>query len=403
MAFVVDETGITIQGQSEIATERSETLKDPAVFGPSLDTGARSTAGRLVNVEAEREAVVQMVAEAILLRLRPSIAEGYHLDTLGQLNGVKRDAATFAESDLGFIVTTGAVTVSAGKIVRNNRTLQDWTIIEDVVAPSAGTYPATIRARVAGVQEFLATDSWTIVTPVLGWSTFGASLDIETSDMGSDRESDEDYREKRKQALLAAGNDWEGIQAGVALVPGVSFVGGFNNTNLFEVDGVPGGAVHLVAEGGDEEAIAQAIYERLPPGTQTFGDVNVPITMSNGQLLAGGVNFSRPDEIDVWLRITVSSTGAEYAYNPDIVNLLKETVLEDAMAMFGDPGIDVVPGALTGRLWDVSKDALTGRPTLTSILVERSLNGSTWSTAVIPIAHTDKATFALARISVVGP
>lgn len=403
MPLLVSDAGLVIQGAAEIIEELAASWQstDPTIgWGPLADVSDGSTLGRISKVHAGREAAVQAALQAVVLNMNPAVAAGYHLDTLAHLGGVVRDPATFAESDYGASVTSGATTIPEGSIVRNNRTLVDWVVVADVVAGAAGTHTTTIRARDVGPQDFLATDSWTIVTPVLNWTNFGASLDLPLEDAGTERETDAELRIKRQQALLAAGNDWDGIQAAVALVTGVSWVGGLNNTSGGTLDGVPYGAIEVVVEGGDDLEIAQAIYDHLPPGTQTFGETSETITMANGEPLE--VFFTRPDPVEVWIRVTVSTAGAEYAPSPSLETQIEESVLAAAESTMAAPGVDVVPGALGANLWALSADVRTGRPTLTSIVVEVSLNGSTWQTTPLVFDHKERAEFSSTRVSVVG-
>lgn len=402
MPLLVSSTGLIIQGTAEIIEELAAAWQDPADgFGPEADVSDSSTLGRISKVHAGRESAIQAALQTLVLNFDPAVAQGYYLDVLARLNGVQRDPATFAESASGMVITTGATTVPTGAIVRNNRTTVEWEIALDVVAPGAGTYGATIRARAAGgPQDFLSTDSWTIVTPVASWTVFGASLDLAIEDAGTETELDSDLRVKRTDALRAAGNDWEAIQAAVGLVTGVSYVGGLNNTTGGTLDGVPYGAIEAVVEGGDDAAIARAIYDHLPTGDQTFGTTSQAVVMVNGQSL--DIFFTRPTPINVWVRITVSTTGAEYAARPTLEDELEAAVLARAQASFSSPGVDVIAGALGGPLWALSADTQTGRPTLTSLIAEISLNGSSWQTTPLVFTHKQRAVFAAARVSVVG-
>lgn len=401
MALTIDETGVQIQGQAEIVNERAQAFKDPSVYGPNLDTGSTSNFGRMINVDADREAAIQDALLQLTLNLDPATAVGYHLDVLCRLIGVERQAATYALSTSGEITTTGATTVTAGSIVRNTRTLADWVINADVVAGAAGTFAATIRSRLTGVHDFLGSDTWTIVTPVANWSAFAASADLDPEDAGTDTETDAELRLRRSAALLDNGNDFDAIVANVEQVSGVTYVGGMNNRTGGTVDGVPAGAIEIVVEGGDPVEIAAAIYANLPPGTEAYGDDYEAVTTSLGTTI--DIGYTRPTDTNVWLRATVSASGAEYAANPEIADLIATTLLEEANTVMSDPGVDVIPRALEGSIWVASRDARTGRPTLSSVLVERSLNGSTWSSDPLAIDHKHRADFDSARISVVGP
>lgn len=401
MPLIVSENGLVIQGVAEIIDELNTTWLDPDLgFGPQTNVSDSSTLGRITKVSAGREALVQSALQTLVLNMDPAVAAGYHLDVLCRLSGVERDPAEFAESNAIAAVATGATTIPEDSIIRNDRTQVDWATVGDLVFIGAGTQALTVRARETGEQDFLATDSWTIVTPVSNWGSVYASLDLSAEDAGTDAETDPDLRVKRLQSLIASGNDWDGIQAAVAQVPGVSFVGGLNNDTTGTLDGVPYGAIEVVVEGGDDQEVIEAIFEHLPPGTQTFGDESGMVTMANGEPLE--IFYTRPAATNVWVRITVSTVGAEYAARPTLEDEIEAAVLSQAETLFSHPGADVITGAFVGPLWDLSKDALTGRPTLTSIVAETSLNGSTWQTTPLAFTHRFRAEFSASRISVVG-
>jgi hypothetical protein len=240
------------------------------------------------------------------------------------------------------------------------------------------------------------------VTPVSQWSAFGTVGDLDADEAGQGIETDAEFRERRNLALLARGNDFEAIVAAVSQVAGVTYVGGMNNRSAATVDGVPGGAVEIVVLGGDDTEIAVAIKNSLPPGTEAFGDttVSVPYDAIPGAI---DIGFSRPTAISIWLRITVSSTGSELEPSPSAAATIAAAVLAQANSVMSDPGTDVIPGALSPYVWSSTVDAATGRPTLTSVLVEASDDGVSYATTPIVISHTERANFDSARISIVGP
>src|SRR6187402_1844471 len=172
MPLSVASLGLVTQGTSEIIEELAAAWQDPTDgFGPEADVSDSATLGRISKVHANRESLIQSALQTLVLNFDPAVAAGYYLDVLARLNGVERDPATYAESNYVAGVTSGATTIPEGAIVRNNRTEVEWVVVADVVAPGAGTYAVTIRARDTGPQDFLATDSWTIVTPSAGWTS----------------------------------------------------------------------------------------------------------------------------------------------------------------------------------------------------------------------------------------
>lgn len=404
MALSFDTTGLTIQTQAEIFAELAAAVQDPAVLGPDADTSESSTLGKILAVFAGREASLQQLLEMQVLTLDPQAATGFRLDTLALLNGVSRLPATYAASSTGIeVVTDAATTVPGGSIVRNDRTQDDWLLAASVIAGGAGTHAGSIIAREAGLKEYLATDTWTIVTPSANWTAFGTVGDLDPDEAGSETETDEDLKSRRLQALLAQGNDFDAIVSAVAQLPGVSYVGGLNNRSDSTVDGVPPRSVEIVVAGGDDTAIAQTIYDHLPTGAESFGDTTVSIASTALPGYSQDISYSRPTDVDIWLRATVSDTGSEITPAPNAADAIAAELLARANALMTDPGTNVVPGALTGYVWSITADATSGRPTLTSVLIEGSTDGATWSTSPIVIDHDERADFDSLRISVVGP
>lgn len=398
MALEITPSGVTIQTQSEIAAERATELRDPAVLGPEFRPDDESTLlGRQTISVSEREARIQQALLTLVTNLNPNSAEGVHLDAIALIRGVVRESATFSESPDGQFVFTAAGTVPDGSRVRNDRTGEDWVVVGDVVAAGAGTESGTIRARETGPKSFLAADTWTITTPAVNWSTFDTVGDIDPEDTGQDRESDEDLLERSNLSLESDGYSIEAIIANVAQVTGVSYVGGFANRTNSTVDGVPGRAFEIVVEGGADADIHQAIYERLPPGSEPFGAVSGTVDLPDGTTL--DVPFTRPSDVNIWLRITMT-TGAEYDTAFDFATLVEAAVLAQAEAD-ANPGVDVVPPSYQGIVWSTTADSDTGRPTLLSVLVEGSTDGVIWSTAPIALNHKQRPDFDSARISTV--
>lgn len=398
MALEITPSGVTIQTQSEIAAERAAELRDPAVLGPEFRPDDESTLlGRQTISVSEREARIQQALLTLVTNLNPNSAEGVHLDAIALIRGVVREAATFSESPDGQFVFTAAGTVPDGARVRNDRTGEDWVVVGDVVAAGAGTESGTIRARETGPKSFLAADTWTITTPAVNWSTFDTVGDIDPEDTGQDRESDEDLLERSNLSLESDGYSVEAIIANVAQVTGVSYVGGFANRTNATVDGVPGRAFEIVVEGGADADIRQAIYERLPPGSEPFGAVSGTVDLPDGTTL--DVPFTRPSDVNIWLRITMT-TGAEYDTAFDFTTLVEAAVLAQAEAD-ANPGVDVVPPSYQGIVWSTTADSDTGRPTLLSVLVEGSTDGIIWSTTRIALNHKQRPDFDSTRISTV--
>lgn len=402
MPLLFDATGLQIQPQSEIVAELAAAIKSGDVLGPSARPEDPSTyLGQLVNVFAERDARVQQVLGLIIAGLSIDTASGYFLDTIVGLRGVKRQGATQSRAD-GTIITTGAALIPAGSRVRDTTTLESWTTLEDVNAPGAGTFPVQVQAEELGPISYDPVSAWQIITPVLNWQSFEINVSIDPEDLGRDQESDESLRERARLAAVASGNDVEAITGAVAQVNGVTYVGTYENRDCANtVDGVPPGALEVVVEGGSPEAIRQAIYEHLPPGTQAFGSDSGFVDLPDGSQLE--IGFTRPADVEIFLQI--AATVNPETYNPD--QLLADTpTINDAVIAAADtdtaPGVDVIPQSYAQIVWAATDRPLNRRPALATLTVEASVDGVTFQDTPIVLGHRERPDFDRSRITLNG-
>jgi len=121
-------------------------------------------------------------------------------------------------------------------------------------------------------------------------------------DGGNREENDDELRQRAKIELS------EGSRASVpALFGSVSSVEGVTSVSIFKInvdDNETTDGFEVVAEGGDSEDIADAIFETMAAGDTSFGGVNgtedsAPSTLDNGQTFS--IEFSRPTPIQIYV------------------------------------------------------------------------------------------------------
>lgn len=397
MPLLLDATGLQIQRQVEIVEELAAAIKDPSVLGPSARPEDPSTnIGQLVQILAEREARIQQLLVSLVSGLDINSAGGFFLDTLGLLNGVKRGGALQSSTNLGEFAVDGSFVapLATNFQVRNNRTNDIWQVTLTGTAVG-GALSASLVALESGELSFLSTDTWTLLSSQAGVNGFSTTGDSNPEDLGRTQESDASYRNRIKQSQLASGNDLEAIIAGVSLVPGVTYVGGFDNRSDAPVDGIPPRAFEIVAEGGDDAAIRQAIYDRIPPGAEAFGLVNGTVPLPDGQPL--NIGFSRPLDQDIWLNVTLT-LGAEYPPTANLVQVVTDAI-QAAADSDANPGVDVIPQSFQQVVW-AATDRADSRPTLLNVQIEGSTDGTTFTQGRIELSHKQRADFDPSRISV---
>lgn len=87
--------------------------------------------------------------------------------------------------------------------------------------------------------------------------------------------------------------------------------------------GLPGKAFQVVVLGGEDIAIANSIFNSKPAGIETFGSVSEVVTDDAGNVYT--INFSRPDEISVYITITLDVD--QDTFPPDGVSQIQQELI----------------------------------------------------------------------------
>lgn len=180
-----------------------------------------------------------------------------------------------------------------------------------------------------------------------------SAQNVETVSEGAEEETDEELRRRQQQSTNATSyRQIEAIRAAVYNITGVTFCRAYQNSGL-ETDerGIPGKSISLVVKGGDDDAIADALYYRVPIGIGYHGDTAVNVRDRFG--LASAVRFQRPIEKPIHVRLTLSIVVDEniQAYPSNGDALIKAAIVD--YAKNGHPDNDLggmgngafVPGA----------------------------------------------------------
>lgn len=399
MPFQLTAAGLEIQTLAEIKAEREALYR--SVFGDNINLDPATPFGQIIGIDSEREAKIQQEVQKVYAAFDPESAAGVQLDRIAGLTGSERNPATYSTAAGQINGTPGTVIdTSTDKIVRLIQTQDEWKITGGpYTIPGGGSIACTIQATEAGAIDALTTgpSGWTIVTTVGGWTSFETTAD---ATVGQNIQSDEEFNEQRKLEQLDQGNDIAAIRASVLLVTNVQTVKVFENRTLVtDALGIPGKAFEVLVQddgAADNDEIAQAIFDDRPPGAEVVGSIG-PISIADG---SGGfvqIYFTRPSDVDIYVSVEVTLTGAEAPYPSNGDDLIEAAVLEWAEATHSS-GDDVIPDAFIGTVYDAI--ATTGAMRNVTVKISTVSFGAA-TDAVIPIAARDVAKFDSARIQVV--
>lgn len=432
--------GFVLKPLDAISDELKEDLR--GAYGQSLNFGPSSGFGQFVGIMSERHALLWQLAQEVHAAMDPDAAIGASLDAVSALTGTFREGAEKSAATLTAIGTPGTI-LSAGRVVSvvdigtRFETLADATILALAAWQASTAYvlgqratntgkayqvitggtsaasggPTTTAANITdntvhwkylgtatGAVDIAAEAQETgplvalsgtltvIETPVGGWVSVVNLLDAE---LGREIESDPDLRVRREEEIFGEGNAvLEAIKRGVLAVEDVEAVVVFQNTSLItDGDGVPGKAVEVLVQGGDDAAIRAALFAEVGAGIETHGTVSGTVTDSSG--IVHTIKFSRPTERTVYSILDVVKDPAEFPADG-------ATQIRDAVVAYGDTypiGKDVVAHALRSRAF-----LIPGVLNVTNAFIGVAPAPATEAT--ISVTSRQRATFDTSRVTV---
>jgi uncharacterized phage protein gp47/JayE len=145
-----------------------------------------------------------------------------------------------------------------------------------------------------------------IVTKVNGLdSVINYASGITGRAMESDTELRMDLGTRQKQAT----SNEVAIQNEIRKINGVEYARVYSNRDIVEVAGRPPKCYEAVVVGGDEQEIAETIFEKGPGGIQAFGSIVKDVVDSEG--FHWNIGFSRPINKYIWVKVNYSRNSEE--------------------------------------------------------------------------------------------
>ena len=163
-----------------------------------------------------------------------------------------------------------------------------------------------------------------------------------------------------------------------------------NTSDTKDNEGRPPHSIEVVVEGGQENDIAQDIWNHKAGGIDTFGTVSGIATDSQG--VQHTMNFNRAERVKVWMKIIVGENPDE-VFPPAALNEIADAVL--AKGQTQNIGQDVVLQRYFSTIFSATTGV--GYIRLTACTGE---TGGSYTTDNIAINDRQIAVFDAARIEV---
>lgn len=391
----ITETGVIVPDTGDlletIQDEFKEAIASDLIVQPSTPQGLMITAETV-----SRDAVVRNNA-ALANQINPNIAGGVFLDSIGALTGLDRVKGT--KSIIEDVLLTGesSTVIPSGSLAQTIAG-DIFQSINSVVLDGSGMATVDFQSVEIGPIGAAVNDLNQIVAGgALGWENVQNS---NAAILGANKQSDQSYRALRRVTLALQGvSITEAITSSLYVIPGVkSLAFRENYTNVSKtIDGITllPNSVYACVDGGLDIDIANALLENKSAGANWNGNTTVIVTEpASGQPYE--VKFSRPDEIEILIKVTVKA---------DQSTLDPQTTVRNAIMDYVNGLLEGEPGFVVGG--NVSSFELAGainRNTpgiYVSDLKTTKLSVVSYSSDEIPIAIYEVARTSPSNIQVI--
>jgi len=167
---------------------------------------------------------------------------------------------------------------------------------------------------------------------------------------GRSMESDTELRMNLAIRQKQATANEVAIQNEILKVPGVEYVRVYSNREIVDINGRPPKSYEAVVVGGDEQAIAEKIFEKGPAGIQAFGKIIKDVMDSEG--FHWDIGFSRPTNKYIWIKIEYTR-NLEEELPMDIVSAIQNNIIAWGQNALG-VGVDLIFQRMFRPVFDVS-------------------------------------------------
>lgn len=389
----IDDTGLHIPTYIDTRDRLIEEVKQ--IYGQDIYLDQDSADYQFISIFARKIFDAYSLAMLVYNNRTPITAIGAGLDNNVAFANIQRKGATSSVASLTLTGTAGT-TISGATAIDQNDYVWD---IEDCVIGSDGTVQANATCQTTGSIQALPNTINRIGTPMFGWTAVTNQF---AATAGNDVETDAELRGRYSYSIRTPSlTVFESIVASIQQVAEVTRVAGFENdtsatsTGTEPPDipaGLPPHSVTFTVEGGDDEEVAQAIYNKKTPGCYTNGTTEVQIMSESGNV--DTIRFYRPTYVPIYASVSVRKLSG---WNDELEDRIKQNIVDYI------EGLNVTEDVLISMVWSASitamDDVKNPQYTVTAVTIGTS-SGSLGSND-IDIDYDEAAQSAVANISVV--
>lgn len=327
----IDANGLVVKTASEITADLIAGLQ--AIYGADINVDQNGQDGQTIGIVTQAAVDIRELAVGVNNNFDPDQAVGSILDQRVTLNNIAREGGTYTIQPID-IVTSATVNLQGLDANFNSPTGTGFTVQDSsgnqfILVDSATLTPGTItlnfRAKQIGLIDVPVDTINVPVTIVPGVTTVNNSSSAIT--VGQIQETDPQLRTRRQKSVAISSNGYlNGLLGKVLNITGVTEAALYENvTNAVDADGIPAHGIWLIAAGGANSDIADAIYKNKSYGANMKGAVVVNKVTPSGVILP--IKFDRPTAVDLYIRFSIKTTTPGFSFSTGAI----KTSMSDAL------------------------------------------------------------------------
>ncbi len=352
-----DQTGVVVPTTQEVREDIAESVQTAFKVNdsdPALNVDPTAPMGQVVDIITTEVQAKNTEVAFLANQLNPRTATGVWLDALAALYGLTRKVS---EPTVVVCTCTGlqGTVIPYGAIVQDTLGNQlRHSVAGGVVIPAAGTIDSQFSTVEHGAIEISAGTVTKIVTVIAGWDTVtNAAAGI----TGRDVEPDGELLNRIKQSYaINANGTVANMQANLAALDGVlDCVVLENYTNDPQVQYGITLTAHSVAVcivGGDDDAIAQTIFERKSAGCGTVGTTQVTYVDTEHFNATYTYKIVRPTAVDFDVQVTFFESDM----NPTTQDQVKQAIVSDFLGELENARVKLATTVYASRFYQCIQD-----------------------------------------------
>lgn len=378
MADILDDMGLDLATFTELRDDLTESLKN--IYGDDISVESDDPDGQVVNIYSQKGADLRQKIQQVFASYDIDQATGRNLDARVGMLGIKRRGATYTKTDIKITTDKPLLLTSGFKCQTAVRevfqTVKDFSLL-------SGENSIEVQAEKIGKVDLTPNTITEIITVTAGVLSV---INSTAPSIGVNEESDEELKIRKTLTLSSRSKGF--LESTVSLL--------FENRNITDVqavendensasgEGVPPHSIWIIAEGGGDTEIADAIYRTRAAGIGTKGSESVTISKPNIEPVV--IKFDRPEEINLYVKMKVQD---KKGINFNIINLKNSLVKNLTYKMNESSASD-----------DFAIEINTISETLRATEIRVSKDGISYSEIVTPDFRNKKFVLATDRITI---